>query len=495
MKEPLSLIVRHFTVTSWSKRPESLFLNEDGHVDFTSDDVENPKNWSAVRRWYIVIASLMLALNATFASSSPTGCLESIAEELNVSVEASGLVITLFLLGYCFGPLIWGPLSEFYGRRVVFLISFSLYLAFNFLCAFTPNFAGLLVGRFLTGSFVSSTLSVSPGVMADILDPAERGIGLALFAVITLAGPALGPVISGFLQLKLNWRWSFYVLLWLAGGTYPFLLSLPETHPPTILLAKARRARRNKTPGYENVMTAAEASGRTLRAILRVALIRPWIILFDPISFLFAVYTTVAYALLYMLFVIFPVVFQQKRGWNSGVGELPLLSVILGSCLGGSVICCQSLWERKKTLAGWQRVPEDRLPVTIVAGILLPISMFWFAWCGAYNGVPWVVVTLAAASLVLAMTMLFVSCLCYLIDCYLVYAASAIAVNTVCRAAGGAASPLFTQYMYDRLGVGGGGSLIGGLGVLLAAVPVLLYKYGERIRQRSRFSPTGEKRK
>jgi len=62
------------------------------------------------------------------------------------------------------------------------------------------------------------------------------------------------------------------------------------------------------------------------------------------------------------------------------------------------------------------------------------------------------------------------------------------------QAAGGAASPLFTQYMYNRLGVGGGGSLIGGLGILLAAVPVMLYKYGARIRARSKFSPTGEKK-
>ncbi|OAP60427.1 putative MFS-type transporter [Fonsecaea erecta] len=493
-EEP-GLVVRTLTPPSWTNDSDAdaLFLNEDGHVDFAPEDLDNPKNWSPARRWYIVIAALILALNATYASSSPTGCFESIAEDLHVSVEAAGLVITLFLLGYCFGPLFWGPLSEFYGRRVVFLITFTLYLAFGFLCAFTPNFAGLLVGRFLTGSLVSSTLSNSPAVMADLLNADERGIGLALFAVITLAGPALGPIVSGFLQLKLDWRWSFYVLLWLAGGSFPFLLSLPETHPPTILLHKARRARR-ENPRYEHVMTAAEARGRSLRSILRVALTRPWTIFFDLISFLFAIYSTVAYTLLYMLFEIFPVVFQQKRGWNSGVGELPLLSVIIGGCMGGTVVCFQALRERKKTLTGWKRVPEDRLPVMIVAGFLFPISMFWFAWSGEYNGVPWIVVTLAATSLVFSLTMIMVSCLSYLVDCYLMYAASAMAVNTVCRSAGGAASPLFTQYMYNRLGVGGGGSLVGGIAILLAVVPVMFYKYGDRIRKRSKFSPTGERK-
>lgn len=154
-------------------------LNEDGLLDFAENDIENPKNWSAVRRWYITIVAVILVVNATFASSSPSGCLESISEEFGVSVEASGLVITLFLLGYCAGPLVWAPLSEFYGRRYMFYITFSAYFAFNFLCAFTPNFAGLLVGRFITGTFASCALSNTPGVLADIWGPVERGNALA----------------------------------------------------------------------------------------------------------------------------------------------------------------------------------------------------------------------------------------------------------------------------------------------------------------------------
>ena len=131
---------------------EKPYLNQKGQVDFAPGDIENPKNLSAPRRWYITVVSILLVVNATFASSSPSGTLDSIAKQFSVSVEASGLVITLFLLGYCFGPLYWAPLSEFYGRRWIFYISFTLYLAFNFLCAFAPNFGSLLVGRFLTGT-------------------------------------------------------------------------------------------------------------------------------------------------------------------------------------------------------------------------------------------------------------------------------------------------------------------------------------------------------
>lgn len=73
------------------------------------------------------------------------------------------------------------------------------------------------------------------------------------------------------------------------------------------------------------------------------------------------------------------------------------------------------------------------------------------------------------------------------------YAASAIAANTVCRSAAGSTAPLFTNYMFDALGVGGGGSLIGGVAALLAIIPFAFYKYGERIRIKSRFAPTGQK--
>ena len=73
------------------------------------------------------------------------------------------------------------------------------------------------------------------------------------------------------------------------------------------------------------------------------------------------------------------------------------------------------------------------------------------------------------------------------------YAASALAANTVARSAAGAAAPLFTDYMFSALGIGGGGSLIGGVACLLAPIPFLFYRYGRGIRERSPFAPTGPK--
>jgi hypothetical protein len=80
-----------------------IHLNERGNVDFGPDDIENPKNWSTGRRWYITVVAILLTTNATFASSSPSANVVGISEEFGISVLAANLVTTLFLLGYCFG--------------------------------------------------------------------------------------------------------------------------------------------------------------------------------------------------------------------------------------------------------------------------------------------------------------------------------------------------------------------------------------------------------
>ncbi|KAJ5128588.1 hypothetical protein N7526_006754, partial [Penicillium atrosanguineum] len=475
----LSRVVNKPYRTKDLRHESSPYLNEDGYVDFAPDDIENPRNWSMRRRTAITMSAVLLVVNATFASSSPSGCFGSISEEFGISTEVAGLTITVFLLGYCAGPLVFAPLSEFYGRRWIFYISFLLYLAFNFLCAFAPNLGALLVGRFLTGTFVSAplTLQCDGWILSD-----------------GLYGPRLGPVVAGFLELKEDWRWSFYVLLWLGGATAIIMLTIPETYAPTVLYNKAKRIRKAKIPGYENVQAPVEASDRTLLSIYKVALTRPWIILFDTISLLCAIYMAVVYTLLYMLFTIYPIVFQEKRGWNSGVGELPLIGTVVGALIGGIIVLVDTHIRQNKIERGEKKmedfVPEDRLPLAMIGGIGFSATMFWFAWSAEYNYVHWIVPTLAGCFLSSMLLLIFVSYLNYLVDVYLMYAASAIAANTIARSACGAAAPLFTNQMFDALGVGGGGSLIGGVAALLAIIPFLFYKYGKQIRVRSKFAPT-----
>lgn len=144
------------------------------------------------------------------------------------------------------------------------------------MCAFAPNFDSLLFGRFLTGSFAGASFSNVPGVLADIWGPVERGNAMAVFSVVLFVGPALGPVVSGFLKLKKDWRWNFYVLLWLGGVTELLMFTIPETLPAVVLTNKARRIRAAKISGYEDVRSSSEADERTLGAFFKIAIARPW---------------------------------------------------------------------------------------------------------------------------------------------------------------------------------------------------------------------------
>lgn len=120
---------------------------------------------------------------------------------------------------------------------------------------------------------------------------------------------------------------------------------------------------------------------------------------------------SIVYALLYMLFTIYPigeypgnpprsiatdsfVVFQEMRGWNAGVGALPLIGTMLGAFVAGAIVFYESTISKKKMLAGIERTPEDRMPLAMIGGILFPISMFWFAWSGNFNSCPWPVVAI-----------------------------------------------------------------------------------------------------
>ena len=314
---------------------------------------------------------------------------------------------------------------------------------------------------------------------------------MALFSAATFAGPSISSLVAGFTSLKESWRWTFYVLLCFGGITEILMFTIPETLPSAILYHKARRLRCQVIPGYENVLSPIEASGkRDLAAMFRVTLSRPFKILIDPISFLVAIYISVVYILHYMLFTIYPIVFLQKRGWNSGVGELPLVGAVVGAATGGAIVFAASNHDNKRMLAGIKPVPEDRLPLAMGGGISFAVFMFWFAWAGEFDSVHWSVVTLAGTFLATSILLIFVAYINYLTDTYLEYTASAMAANTICRSACDAAALLFTQSMFDALGVGGGGSLIGGVAVLLVPIPFVFYKYGAAIRQRSKFAPT-----
>ena len=106
-------------------------------------------------------------------------------------------------------------------------------------------------------------------------------------------------------------------------------------------------------------------------------------------------------------------------------------------------------------------IPEWRLPPVIVGGVSFAIGLFWFGWTGYKASIPWIAPTLSGLCTGFGIMAIFLQCLNYLIDAYLMFAASAIAANTFLRSLAGAGFPLFATYMIEGMGVQWAGTLMG----------------------------------
>lgn len=116
-------------------------------------------------------------------SSLPSNAIAVIASHFDIVSKASEvLLMSMYLIGYILGPLLFGPLSETYGRKAIMVATFFLFTVFTMACALAQNWASLLVFRFIAGINASSPISLVGGIYADIYDdPIARGRSIALF--------------------------------------------------------------------------------------------------------------------------------------------------------------------------------------------------------------------------------------------------------------------------------------------------------------------------
>ena len=127
----------------------------------------------------------------TFSSTLLSGASQQLQQKLQACEDAVVLTTSLFVLGFAFGPLLWAPLGELYGRQVVFIGSHGLFVVFNAAAAGCEQISSLLVMRFLAGIFGSSTLINSGGTISDVFAASDRGLAMSFFAEAALLGPVV----------------------------------------------------------------------------------------------------------------------------------------------------------------------------------------------------------------------------------------------------------------------------------------------------------------
>ncbi|KZT12824.1 multidrug resistance protein 4 [Laetiporus sulphureus 93-53] len=465
------------------KKEEALEHAEDDWAH----DPENPRNWSATRKWRMTAIVSFYTFVTPLASSMMAPGLPAIAEHYDVtSPTIVALTLSAFLLTFAIGPLLFGPLSEMYGRTWIYHISNLLFLAFNLGCAFSDTVDILIGFRILAGFVGSAPIACGGGTVSDLFSERDRASAMAVFSLGPLIGPVVGPIAGGFITETIGFKYVFIVIAALCGvAAVCGIPLLRETYHPIIRLRRAKRSGDPEEAARMHPHLLQEHGSKLHR--IWVDMSRPFILLTRSyVCFLLSLYMALMYGIYYLMFTTFPDLFTNVYGFNTGVSGLAYIGLGLGfissTIIGASV--ADTVYKTLAARNGGVGTPEMRIPALIFGSLFVPIGLFWYGW-SAQAHIHWIMPVIGSGIFGFGMMTTFLPIQLYLVDAF-TFAASALSAASVFRSLLGFAFPLFGQQMFDALGYGGGNSLLAGLGIVIGIpFPIWLYFSGERIRANS----------
>ncbi|RYP69055.1 hypothetical protein DL769_005373 [Monosporascus sp. CRB-8-3] len=315
---------------------------------------------------------------------------------------------------------------------------------------------------------------------------------LAVWSAGAFAGPALGPVLSGFAVSYSTWRWPMYELLILGSFSFSVLFfCLPETNADKILLQRARRLRiitgnpalRSQSEIKQGEMNLLRTMGQYLTTPFKVSLL-------DPSIAFINIYTALTYGIYYSYFEAFPLVYQEIYGFSIGIMGVVFVSLLIACFIGAATyLTLHYMVYEPYTIKNGIGMPEVRLVPGLYAGAAAPIGILIFAWT-AKDNIHWIVPIIGV--MVYSSSQFIIGCVIfiYLPTSYPRYAASLFAGNTFLRSALACSAIHFAQPLFRNLGIGRGCSVLAGLTAACAFFFVALWYYGPTLRARSRFAET-----
>jgi multidrug resistance protein len=287
----------------------------------------------------------------------------------STDVYLSAFVLSIYVLGYAFGPLLISPLSEQYGRLPLYHMCNMLFTVCTFVCGRANSLGTLAVFRFLAGVGGSSVFALAPSSVGDLLVKEKRGGGVALMGLAYNLGPAISPTAGSYLNAAKGWRWVFYLTAILGViGTVLNMVCLSETYEPVLLQRKAARLR--KETGNNDLRARSDVETQTSKLeAFRAAMVMPLrMLLFSRPIFFTSLLTAIGYGYIYILYTTIPTTFTETYKWAPKKLGLAYLGTAVGNLIGtfGGAATSDSLVKRR-AVKGDSR-PENRL---------LPMIFWW----------------------------------------------------------------------------------------------------------------------
>ncbi|RSL98365.1 hypothetical protein CEP52_010349 [Fusarium oligoseptatum] len=445
------------TPADFSEETTEAGNEDDSGPDCTSFEVSwdrekdpmNPRNMSVFHKWVIVTIVCTSSLCVTCASSIYTATYAQMNAEFHVSNIVATLGLSTFVMGIALGPLLTSPLSEYYGRRPIYLVSWAMFTIWIIPSAVAQNIETMIIVRFFAG------------FCGEIQKP------MSLVSLAPFIGPAIGPAIGGFINYNTNWRWTWYVMIiWAVVLMLSIIFFAPETYHPILLRAKARKLR--KETGNDAHRAPMENTTKSIRTTLKLSLLRPFQLLFlEPMCLCLDLYSAILLGILYLFFGAFPLVFRTNHDMNLWQAGLTWLGIMVGLLIAAG---STPVWANIRAKLLKQHEKE-----TGQIG-------------GSEPDIHWIVPIIGSAVFGCGTLLVFTGIFTFLVDAYPKYAASALAANSFARCSFAAAFPLFGIQMYEKLGFQWASSLLAFLTLAMAPFPYLFFKHGKTLRAKSKFA-------
>lgn len=280
----------------------------------------------------------------------------------------------------------------------------------------------------------------------------------------------------------------FYVAAIVTAVVTLLMLGIRESRPSQLLVREVKRLQ--EETGIDTLTALNPDHSPDMHSLVRVSLIRPLHLFFtEPIVFLVAIMSAVAFGLIYLFTEALPLVYESM-GFSEKNSYLPFIAIVIGLLLGVLTRIYDDRLVARYKKEEKPLEPEDKLLGFSFGAPALAAGLWLFAWTipPLVPDAPWALSMVGLVLIGYAANEFDAVLAGYLADSYLSYAASGFAALSMVRSLLSAVFPLFATQMFDGLGSNVAASILAAIATIFCAVPPIFTRYGKRIRSRSQFA-------
>ncbi|KAJ5501066.1 hypothetical protein N7527_012187 [Penicillium freii] len=406
----------------------------DGIVELTEDMCYDQLGYSfsEKKKWTIITTIFLVQTSMNFNTSLYSNAAEGISKEFNVSMQAARCGAMIFLVLYAFGCELWAPWSEELGRKPILQASLFLVNIFQLPVALAPNFASILIGRAL-GGLSTAGGSVTLGMIADMWEPDSQQYAVAAVVFSSVGGSVLGPVVGGFVEAFLPWRWNIWIQLIFGGFVQvAHYLLVPETRTTVMMDRIAKNMRKSgENPNIYGPTEGLSFRQRFPPRELMATWIRPFkMFLTEPIVLVLSLLSGFSDALIFMFIQSLSLVYAQWgfNTWQKGLAFIPIVIGYFIAWFSFFPVIKRNIKERRDNPESERAQYESRLWWLLYTAPCLPIGLIGFAWTSLPQ-CHWIGSMIFAAIIGIANYAIYMATVDYMICAYGPYSASATGGN------------------------------------------------------------------